>query len=84
MGLKDTLDSITKTVTSAVETAVENVKDAASEATHRAAAQSEQTKRDVAGDSMTLGEQADSLTTQVKEETLASVDAAKQAIRNNI
>ena len=84
MGLKDSFDTITKSVTTAVETAVDNVKDAANEAMHRTAAQAEQTKREVAGDTLTPGEQVSSVATQVKEETLAQVDSAKQAIRNNV
>jgi N-acetylglucosamine kinase-like BadF-type ATPase len=84
MGIKDAFDNIVSTVSNAAETAIANVKDAASEATHHAAAQAEQTKRDVAGDALTPGEHIESVATQVKEETLAQVDAAKQEIRSNI
>jgi hypothetical protein len=73
MGLKD---DIQKTV--------DNVKDAFAEAGHKANADSEQAKRDLAGGALTPGEQAKSIANQAKEETLAGVDRAKQAVRNNV
>ena len=79
MGLKDAFDNISKTVSNAVD----NAKDAASEAGHRTEAQTEQAKRDVAGDSMSVGDKTKSVLNQTKEETLANVDTAKQDIRNN-
>ncbi len=79
MGLKDALETIAKTVT----TAVDNAKDAASEASHRAQAQAEQTKRDAAGETLSVGESAASVVNQVKHATLAEIDAAKQEIRNS-
>jgi hypothetical protein len=84
MGIKDAFDNVVSTVSNAAETAIANVKDAASEAAHRTSAQAEQTKRDVAGDTLTPGEHVESVATQIKEETLAQVDAAKQSIRSNV
>jgi hypothetical protein len=55
MGLKDEFNE-----------AVDNVKDAASEASHRSAAEGEQAKRDVAGDAMTPGEKLGSAVNQAK------------------
>lgn len=72
MGLKD---EIKKTV--------DNAKDAVSEANHRSQAQAEQTKRDVAGDEMTLGEKAGSVVNQAKHSTQAEIDSAKREVRSN-
>ena len=54
MGLKDEFNK----VVDKVKDAVENVKDVASEATHRVVAEVEQQKRNVAGDEMTTDEKA--------------------------
>jgi hypothetical protein len=79
MGLKEGFDN----VVDAVKDAAANVKDAASEATHRSVAEGEQAKRDVAGDQMTAGEKVGSMFNQAKNSTQADIDAAKQDVRNN-
>jgi hypothetical protein len=53
------------------------------EATHRSTAEAEQTKRDVAGDQMTVGENAGSVLNQAKNSVQADMDAAKRDVRNN-
>jgi hypothetical protein len=63
--------------------AVDNVKDGVSEAGHKAEAQGEQAKRDIAGDSMTPTEKAGSMLNQAKNDVQAGVDSAKQDARNN-
>ncbi len=78
MGLKDALNNAVE----GVKDAVANAKDSASEAGHRTAAESEQAKRDVAGDNMTLGEKAGSVFNQAKHSVQADADAAKQDARN--
>ncbi len=55
-----------------------NIKDAASESTHRAAANAAQQKRDVAGDEMTAGEKAGSVINQVKNTVQGDIDAIKR------
>ena len=80
MGLKDGLDKGLDTI----KTGAENVKDAISEAGHRAAAASEQAKRDAAGDDLTLGEKAGSILNQGKESAQAEIDAAKRDVRSNV
>ncbi len=72
MGLKDELNKV-----------VDNVKDAASEAGHKSAAEGEQAKRDVAGDDMTAGEKAGSMFNQAKNSVQADADSTKQDIRNS-
>ncbi len=72
MGLKDEINKV-----------VDNVKDAASEAGHRSAAEGEQAKRDVAGDTMSPGEKAGSVLNQAKNTVQANVDATKRDVRNN-
>jgi len=62
---------------------VADVKDAFSEAGHKANAEAEQTERDLAGGELTPGEQVRSVANQAKEETLAGVDRAKRNIRDN-
>jgi hypothetical protein len=78
MGLKDAFDK----AADAVEHGAEDVKDWASEAGHRGAAEGEQAKRDVAGDTLTPGERAGSVLNQGKEELLAGVDHAKRDVRD--
>ena len=78
MGIKDEFDK----VVDKAKDAVANVKDAANEATHRGAAEAEQTKRDVAGDQMTVREKADSMVNQAKNSVQADIDAAKREVRN--
>jgi hypothetical protein len=63
--------------------AVNNIKDTVSEAGHRSAADGEQAKRDVAGDSMTPGQKVGSVINQGAETVKADVDAAKRDVRNN-
>jgi hypothetical protein len=62
---------------------IDNVKDAFSEAGHKANADAEQTERDLGGDALTPGEKVRSVANQAKEETLAGIDRAKQEIRKN-
>ena len=78
MGLKD---DVTKVVDK-LKDAVENVKDAVSEGIHRATAQVEQQKREVAGDEMTTGEKASSMIKQEKQTVQADIDAMKRDDRN--
>jgi hypothetical protein len=79
MGPKDEFNK----VVDKVKDAVENVKDAASEATHRGAAEAEQQKRDVAGDEMTTGEKAGSMINQAKNTVQGDIDATKRDVRKN-
>lgn len=79
MGIKDEFE---KAVDKAKD-AVANVKDAAHEATHRSVAEAEQTKRDVAGDQMTVGENAESMLNQAKNSVQAEIDAAKRDVRTH-
>ncbi len=62
---------------------VDNVKDAFNEAGHKVNAENEQAKRELAGDAMTPGEKVASVANQAKEESLAGMDRAKQAVRSN-
>jgi hypothetical protein len=82
MGLKDTFNTVTKSVSDAVESAKHNARDAASEAQHHAAARAEAEKR--SGESLSPGEQVQSVATQVREEALAKVDSVRQDIRRNL
>jgi hypothetical protein len=89
MGLKDAFDKAVDAVSDTMEKAkdalektIEQGKDAASEAGHRASAQAEQASRDAAGDDLTLGEKVASVANQVKHETAAEIDSAKQKIRD--
>jgi hypothetical protein len=79
MGIKD---EVGKVLNKAKDT-VANVKDAANEATHRSAAAAEQTKRDVAGDQMTVGENVGSMFNQATNSMQADTDAAKRDVRNS-
>jgi hypothetical protein len=79
MGIKDDFN---KAVDNAKD-AVANVKDTVNEATHRSTAEAEQAKRDVAGDQMTVGENAGSMLNQAKNSVQADMDAAKREARNN-
>jgi hypothetical protein len=79
MGIKDEFD---KAVDKAKD-AIANVKDAANEATHRSTVEAEQTKRDVAGRQMTVGEKADSVLNQAKNSVQADIDSAKRDVRNS-
>ncbi|GAC1659087.1 MAG: hypothetical protein NVS4B13_03110 [Candidatus Elarobacter sp.] len=80
MSLKDAFDK----GLDAAKKGVENVKDSVSELGHRTAAEGEQTKRDVAGDEMTLGEKAGSVIHQGTETIKGDLDAGKRDVRNNL
>jgi hypothetical protein len=89
MGLKDAFDKAAEAVkhgaeevAGAVKHGVEDVKDYVSEAGHRGAAEGEQAKRDVAGDTLTPGEQAGSVLNQGKENLEAGYDHAKRDVRD--
>ncbi len=79
MGLKDALNNMGDSIKGAVD----NAKDATSEAGHKSAAETEQTKRDVAGDQMTTGDKAGSMFNQAKNSIQADTAGAKQDVRNN-
>lgn len=66
-----------------IDKTAKNIRDGVDEIGHRANADAEQTKRDVAGDAMTPGEKAKSMTNQAKNEVQADVDRAKRDIRSN-
>jgi len=74
-------DQITKAVDKVIDT-VENVKDSASEALHRVAAQTEQQKRNLAGDSMTAEAKASSMINQAKQTVRGDIDAMKRDEHN--
>jgi hypothetical protein len=77
MALKDNVDKVLTNVKDTVKV----LKDDASEAMHKGAAEAEQHKREVAGDSMTAGEKASSLISQVKNTVQGKVDALKSDVR---
>jgi hypothetical protein len=79
MGLEKEFDR----VIDKTKQALDNVKDAASEGSHRGAAKAEQTKRDVAGDQMSVTEKAGSMLKQAKNTVEANVGETKQDIRKN-
>jgi F0F1-type ATP synthase membrane subunit b/b' len=60
-----------------------DVKDSLNEAGHRANAEGEQAKRDVAGDQMTAGQKAGSMLRQGTETIKADVDKTKRDVRDN-
>jgi predicted neutral ceramidase superfamily lipid hydrolase len=74
-------DDVNKVV-EAVKDTVANVKDTASEAVHRVAAQVEQQKRNLVGDQMTTGEKASSMISQAKQTAQGDIDAMKREDRN--
>jgi hypothetical protein len=85
MGLKDAFDKAAEAVkhgaeevADAVKHGVEDVKERVSEAGHHTAAEGEQVKRDVAGDTLTPGETASSVLNQGKENLAAGVDSVKR------
>ena len=89
MGLKDAFEKAAdavkhgaEEVAGAVKHGAADVKDFVSEAGHRGAAESEQAKRDVAGDTMTPGEHVGSVLNQGKENLEAGVDHAKREVRD--
>jgi hypothetical protein len=71
MGLKDD-----------IEKGVKDIKDTITGASHRANAEGEQVKRDVAGDEMTPGEKIGSVANQIKETAEANYDEAKRNVRD--
>lgn len=66
-----------------IKKAVDNVADAVSEAGHKATAEGEHAKREVAGDAMTPGENVKSIVNEGKENLLGGVDHAKREVREN-
>jgi hypothetical protein len=62
---------------------VEDIKDSVAELGHRANANAEQTKRDVAGDQMTPGEKVGSTLNQAKESVQAEYDKTKRDVRDS-
>jgi hypothetical protein len=79
MAIKDAFDNLLDIARDTVA----NVMVATNEATHRTAAEAEQTKRDVAGDQMTVGQNGGSMLDQAKNYVRADIDAAKRDVRNN-
>ena len=71
MGLKDAFEKVGK-----------DIRDTVNEAGHRSAADGEQAKRDIAGDDMTVGENAGSMFNQAKESIKADVSSAKREARD--
>ena len=65
-----------------IDKTAKDVRDSVDELGHRTNANLEQTKRDVAGDAMTPGEKAKSMTNQAKNQVQADLDRAKRDIRN--
>jgi hypothetical protein len=59
-----------------------DAKDTFDEIKHRAQAAGEHLKRDVAGDSMPLGDRVVSNVKEVGHKTAAEIDAAKRDVRN--
>ncbi len=89
MGLKDAFEKAAdavkhgaEEVAGAVKHGVEDVKDRVSEAGHKTAAEGEQAKRDVAGDTLTPGETASSVLNQGKENVEAGIDHVKRDVRD--
>jgi len=60
------------------------VKDSISEAAHKAAAEGEHARRDIAGDTMTPGEKVGSVVNETKNNVQAGVDHAKVEARKEI
>ncbi|MFY9779696.1 MAG: hypothetical protein WAJ85_04185 [Candidatus Baltobacteraceae bacterium] len=79
MGIRDEVNE----VIDKVKVSVDNLKDAASESTHRAVASAEQQKRDVAGDEMTTGQKVSSVINQAKNTVQGDIDAIKRDSRND-
>jgi uncharacterized protein YoxC len=74
-------DDVNKLV-EAVKDTVKNVKDTASEAVHRVAAQAEQQKRNLIGEQMTTEEKASSMISQAKQTAQGDIDAMKREERD--
>lgn len=79
MSFKKTMDD----AADGLKKAGADVKDAFSEAGHRANADSEQASRDLAGDQMTAGQKAGSMFRQGTETVKAEVDKTKRDVRDN-
>jgi hypothetical protein len=67
-----------------IKNAVGAVKDSFSEAGHKSAAEAEHERRDLAGDTMTPGEQVGSIANEAKNNVQAGVDHAKVEARKEI
>ena len=65
-----------------LDNAKHDAKDTVDEIKHRAQAAGEHLKRDVAGDSMPLGDRIASNVKEVGHKTVAEVDAAKRDVRH--
>jgi hypothetical protein len=65
-----------------LDTLKHDTKDTVDEIKHRAQAAGEHLKRDVAGDSMPLGDRIASNVKEVGHKTVAEVDVAKRDVRN--
>lgn len=65
-----------------IDTLKHDTKDTADEMKHRAQAAGEHLKRDVAGDSMPMGDRVASNVKEVVHKTQADVDAAKRDVRH--
>jgi hypothetical protein len=72
MSLKDSINN-----------AVNDVKDAASEAQHRSAAEAERSRRELNGDNMTAGEKIGSAANEATNRVQAEADATKRSVRDN-
>ncbi len=83
MGLKDEFNKTVDNIKDAAGKAIDNAKDTANEASHKGTAESEQAKRDVAGDQMTTSGKAGSMFNQAKNSAQGDVDATKRDVRNN-
>lgn len=66
-----------------IDTLKHDTKDAASELKHRAQAAGEHVKREVAGDSMPMGDRIASNVKEVTHKTQADIDAAKRDVRHS-
>ena len=80
MSLKDNLEH----GLDAIKKGIHDVEDRISEAGHKANAEGEQTKRDVAGDTMTTGQKVDSVVNQGVENVQAGFSATKRDVRDNL
>jgi hypothetical protein len=79
MSFKDTVDN----AANGIKKTGDNLTDTLREAGHRANAEGEQAKRDLAGDQMTPGEKVGSMVRQGTETIKAGVDATKRDVRNS-
>lgn len=84
MGLKDQIERAAENFKHAVEHAAADVKDAVNEAGHRGEAETERTKREIAGDQMTTGEKASSVVKEGVNTAQAEVDRLKRQTRDEL